>query len=223
MDLTQRLSQEPRQQMITVTLDEILALKKVNEETKPQLEHYFSPTRKEQFIKDYRHFLNTSLIEAKHGYLDKDLYLVFVLSFQFIAPLLEIPVRKELDLFYQLLRERYDIVDPDINLHFSPDEYEESMVGEKEALEIFKEELEESYTGRREIKENIQKRLKQDGIEAIMRWQHEKGLPELAEAFGRSIVIPAFFEFTDKKLVNFYRSATEGINYEVMVPVFEEE
>ncbi|MGC9338081.1 MAG: hypothetical protein ACP5EQ_08395 [Candidatus Cloacimonadia bacterium] len=209
--------------MITVTLDEILSLTKIHEEEKPQLEQYFSPSKKKQFIKDYRHFLNTCLLEARHGNLDKDLYLVLVLSFQFIAPLLEIPVKKELELFYQVLSERYDIEDPDINLHFSPDEYEGGMISEEEALEIFREELDESYTGRREIKESVQKRLKQDGIKAVMHWQQKKALPELAEAFGRSIVIPEFFSFTDKKLVNFYRSATAGINYEVMVPVFGEE
>lgn len=223
MDLSQGLRQEPRQQLIRVTLDEILSLNKVHEDDKPQLKQYFSPTRKDQFIKDFHHFLNTCLLEARHGNLDKDLYLLFVLSFQFVAPLLEIPVQKELELFYQVLRERYDIEDPDINLYFSPDEYEEGMITEEEALETFREELKESYTGRRELKENVQKRLKQDGIEAIMHWQQKKALPELAEAFGRSIVIPEFFSFTDKKLVNFYRKATEGIHYEVMVPVFEEE
>jgi hypothetical protein len=223
MELSQGLRQEPRQQMITVTLDEILSLKKVHEQDKPQLEHYFSPSRKEQFIKDYRHFINSCLLEAKQGNLDTNLYLVLLLSFQFVAPLLDIPVQNEMELFYKVLSERYNIEDPDINLHFSPDEYEGNMISEEEALETFREELEESYTGRREIKESVQKRLKQDGIEAIMHWQQKKGLPELAEAFGRSIVIPEFFSFTDKKLVKFYRSTTDGINYEVMVPVFMEE
>ncbi len=54
-----------------------------------------------------------------------------------------------------------------------------------------------------------------------MKWQQLKGIPELAEAFGRSIVIPSFFTFADKKLTSFYRRTTEGINYEVAVPDFE--
>ena len=48
-----------------------------------------------------------------------------------------------------------------------------------------------------------------------------KEIPELAEAFGRSIVIPSFFSYSDKKLTAFYRSATEGIMYEIAVPDFD--
>jgi hypothetical protein len=82
-------------------------------------------------------------------------------------------------------------------------------------------ELENSYEGKREVRESVQKRLKQDGIEAIMKWLHAKGIPELAEAFGRSIVIPSFFSFVDKRLVEFYRKTTGDIRYEVAVPEFE--
>ena len=53
-----------------------------------------------------------------------------------------------------------------------------------------------------------------------MKWQKVKGIPELAEAFGRSIVIPSFFSFIDKKLISFYRKTTGGIAYEVAVPEF---
>jgi hypothetical protein len=77
------------------------------------------------FIKDYLHYLNTSLLEAKHGRLDLDLYLVFVLSFQFTSPLLEIPVKKELDHFYHILEHHYGVNELDINLHFTIDEPEE--------------------------------------------------------------------------------------------------
>ena len=108
----------------------------------------------------------------------------------------------------------------DINLHFTTNELEEGMVAEEVALVSFRRELENSYDGRREVKESVQKRLKQDGIAAIMKWQQEKGIPELAEAFGRSIVIPSFFSFIDKKLVEFYRKTTRGISYEVAVPDF---
>ncbi len=46
----------------------------------------------------------------------------------------------------------------------------------------------------------------------------EHSLPSLAEAFGRSIVIPSFFSFSDKKLVAFYRSATPRICYRAAIP-----
>lgn len=218
MALHQSLRMVPGQRLITVSIDEILTAKPLHEDEKPQLEQYFSPSRREQFIKDYRHYLNSSLLDVRHGKLSQDLYLSFVLSFQFVAPLLEIPVHREFELFKQILDERYRLEDPDLNLHFSPDDYESGMIGEEDVLEAFRDELEESYSGRRDIKETVQKRLKQDGITAIMKWQQKKGLPQLAEAFGRSIVIPAFFSFTDKKLVDFYRRTTEGISYEVMVP-----
>lgn len=211
----------PEQRMHTVTIEEILALGEQIESIQPPLEHYFSPTRKEMFIKDYLHYLNTSLLEVKHGHLDLDLYLVFVLSFQFTSPLLEIPVKKELDHFHHILEHHYDVDDLDINLHFTNDEPEEGMVAEEDALLSFRRELENSYEGKREVRESVQKRLKQDGIEAIMKWLHAKGIPELAEAFGRSIVIPSFFSFVDQKLVEFYRKTTGDIRYEVAVPEFK--
>jgi hypothetical protein len=211
----------PEQRMHTVTIEDILTLGEQIESIQPPLEHYFSPTRKEMFIKDYLHYLNTSLLEAKHGRLDLDLYLVFVLSFQFTSPLLEIPVKKELDHFYHILEHHYGVNNLDINLHFTTDEIEEGMMAEEDALLSFRQELDYSYEGKRELRESIQKRLKQDGIEAIMRWQHTKAIPELAEAFGRCIVIPAFFSFVDKKLVGFYRKTTGNIRYEVAVPEFE--
>jgi hypothetical protein len=158
------------------------------------------------------------LLEVKHGNLDLDLYLVFVLTFQFIAPLLGIPVEKELGLFYKILEQRYDVDEMDINLHFSTYEGSNKMIGEEEALSAFRQELDATWEGRREVKERVQKRLKQDGIRAIMRWQQEKDFPELAEAFGRSVVIPSFFSFRDRKLLGFYQSTTEGITYEVAVP-----
>ncbi len=219
MALSMRPSQSPQQRMHTITIDEIIALGEVQPDVgKPQLEHYFSPAKREQFEKDYIHYLNSSLLNAKHGELDMDLYLVFVLSFQFIAPLLDISVEDELEQFLKILQKRYGMNDPDINLHFTTDDYDEGMIGEEKALESFREELDESYEGRREVKESVQKRLKKDAIDSIMEWQQKKELTELAEAFGRSIVIPAFFDFTDKKLVGFYRRATEGISYEVAVP-----
>ncbi|HEC43809.1 MAG TPA: hypothetical protein ENI20_13380 [Bacteroides sp.] len=211
----------PEQRMHTVTIEEILSLGESIQNNQPSLEHYFSPTRKEMFIKDYLHYLNTSLLDAKHGNLDLDLYLVLVLSFQFTSPLLEIPVEKELGLFYHIHENHYNVDDLDINLHFTTDEPEKGMVAEEDALLSFRNELENSYDGRRGVKESVQKRLKQDGIRAIMNWQQAKGIPELAEAFGRSIVIPSFFSFIDKKLVEFYRETSRGIRYEVAVPDFE--
>lgn len=209
--------------MHTVTIDEIVELGKHLDTPHPPLENYFSPTRKERFIKDYLHYLNSSLLDAKHGHLDLDMYLVFVFSFQFTAPLLKIPAEKELGIFYRILEHQYEVEDLDINLHFSMDDPGEGMLGEKDALAAFRQELENSYEGRREIKEPVQKRLKQDGIEAIMKWQQIKSITELAEAFGRSIVIPSFFSFTDKKLIDFYRRSTDGITYEVAIPEFEKE
>lgn len=218
MDLSLKPQQRPEQRMHTVTIEEILRLGDQANKDRPALENYFSPSKRAQFEKDFIHYLNTSLLEMKHGHLDMDLYLVFVLSFQFITPLLEIPAEKELKLFYRLLEQKYDVEKLDVNLHFTADDYHKGMVGEEKALSSFREELDESYSGRREVKETVQKRLKQDGIEAIMKWQQEKGLPELAEAFGRCVVLPSFFSFKDKKLLDFYRRSTEGITYEVAVP-----
>jgi len=216
------LRQVPEQRMQILTIEEILAIGHQRQEDKPQLEHYFSPSKKEKFVKDYIHFLNSCLLDVKQGKLEKDLYLLLVLNFQFVAPLLEIHSEKELGLFYRLLEQKYEIESPDINLHFTTEEFEENMVGEEEALETFRKELDEIYTGRRDLKESVQARLKQDGIHAIMDWQKTKKLPELAEAFGRSIVIPSFFSFYDRKLVEFYNRNTEGIRYEIEIPEFGE-
>jgi hypothetical protein len=210
--------QRPEQGMKTVTIEEILSLGRKFAITQPPLEHYFSPGRKEQFIKEYIHYLNSSLLEAKHGQMDLDLYLMFVISFQFIAPLLGISAEKEMVLFYRIVQENYQVAEPDINLHFTINTIEEGMAGEDEALSSFRHELEHSYTGRREVKESVQGRLKQDGIESINNWQKEKDLPSLAEAFGRSIVIPSFFSSLDKRLVQFYQDSTAGITYEVAIP-----
>jgi len=208
----------PEQRMRTVSIDEILTLGEKLPGDRPQLEHYFSPTKKEAFIKDYLHYLNSGLLDAKHGKLDMDIYLVFVLSFQFIAPLLEIPAEKELGNFYKMLQKTYEIEDIDLNLHFSKEQHKSGMVSEQEAINTFRDELEDTYNGIREVKESVQKRLKMDGIESIMLWQKEKSIPALAKAFGRSIVIPSFFSFMDKKMVRFYRGTTHGITYRVAVP-----
>ena len=208
----------PEQRIQTVTIDEILTLCENETDHKPALEHYFSPPKKEVFIKEFLHYLNSGLLEAKHGNMDRNQYLVFVLSFQFTAPLLEIPAEKELGLFFRILQKTYNVEEIDLNLHFCLEDLDEKMMGEKEVLESFRDELEESYQGSREVKESVQKRLKQDAIGSIMFWQQNETLPELAEAFGRSIVIPSFFSFSDKKLVNFYKSTTVGITYQVSVP-----
>ena len=208
----------PEQRMRTVSIDEILTLGEKLPGDRPQLEHYFSLTKKEAFIKDYLHYLNSGLLDAKHGKLDMDLYLVFVLSFQFTAPLLEIPAEKELGIFYKMLRKTYEIEEIDLNLHFSKEQHKSGMVSEQEAINTFRDELEDTYNGIREVKESVQKRLKMDAIESIMQWQKEKSIPALAKAFGRSIVIPSFFSFMDKKMVRFYRGTTQGITYRVAVP-----
>jgi hypothetical protein len=208
----------PEQRMRTVSIDEILTLGEKLPDDRPQLEQYFSPTKKEAFIKDYLHYLNSGLLDAKHGKLDMDLYLVFVLSFQFTAPLLEIPAEKELGIFYKMLQKTYEIEEIDLNLHFSKEQHKSGMVSEQEAINTFRDELEDTYNGIREVKESVQKRLKMDAIESIMQWQKEKSIPALAKAFGRSIVIPSFFSFMDKKMVRFYRGTTQGITYRVAVP-----
>ena len=51
-----------------------------------------------------------------------------------------------------------------------------------------------------------------------MQWQREQTLKTLAEAFGRSVVIPAFFSFLDKRLIGFYRDNSGGITYRVAIP-----
>ena len=60
--------------------------------------------------------------------------------------------------------------------------------------------------------------VKKDAIASIMEWQKEQSIPSLAEAFGRSIVIPSFFSYADRRLLHFYRQTTEGITYRVAVP-----
>ena len=208
----------PEQRMRTLSLDELVSILVHEPGEKPQLEQYFSPTKKEQFIKDFLHYLNTGLLEAKHGNLDLDKYLAFILSFQFTAPLLEISTEKELGIFYRILEKNYEVESLDLNLHFSRESRESGMISEQEALNAYRDELEDAYSGLREVKEGVQKRLKQDAIEAIMSWQKEKSNTALAEAFGRSVVIPSFFSFMDKKTLRFYRAATQGITYRVAVP-----
>lgn len=208
----------PEHKMRTVTIDEIVNACENDPGSKPPLEHYFSPTKKEAFIKEFLHYLNSGLLDAKHGSLDKDQYLAFVLSFQFTAPLLEIQAEKELGLFFRILQKTYKVEELDMNLHFSMDEYEGEMVGEKEALDAFRSEVGDYYGEDREVRESVQGRLKKDAIGAIMEWQREKEIPQLAEAFGRSIVIPSFFSFNDKKMLRFYRQNTDCITYRVAVP-----
>jgi hypothetical protein len=208
----------PEHQMRTVTIDEIVSACENDPGSKPPLEHYFSPTKKEVFIKEFLHYLNSGLLDAKHGRLDKEQYLAFVLSFQFTAPLFEIQTEKELGLFFRILQKTYKVEELDMNLHFSMEEYEGDMVGEKEAMEAFRSELGDYYGEDREVRESIQRRLKNDAMGAIMEWQREKDIPQLAEAFGRSIVIPSFFSFSDKKMLRFYRQNTVGITYRVAVP-----
>jgi len=204
--------------MQMVDLDEIVAGLAEKSDKRPPLEHYFSPPRKEAFIKGFLHYLNTELLEAKHGNLDLELYLVFILTFQFTSPLLEIPTGNELELFTRILKKNYEIGDPDMNLHFGLEGENGEMLGEAEALQAYRNELDHSWQGSREVKEGVQKRLKTDAIDAIMKWQRDQSLPYLAEAFGRSIVIPSFFDFTDKKMIGFYRENTKGITYQVAVP-----
>ena len=210
--------QRPEHRLRPVSIDEILSIFSNEAHKKPPLEHYFSPTKREVFIKDYLHFLNSGLLEAKNGKLDLDQYLVFILSFQFTAPLLEIPTVKELGIFYRILQKNYMVEDIDMNLHFSKDQHAGGMVSEQEAINTFRDELEDAYHGIREVKESVQKRLNKDAIESIMQWQRDKSITALAEAFGRSIVIPSFFSFMDKKTVKFYRGTSQGITYSVAVP-----
>lgn len=210
--------QRPEQGMCTVSIDELVGICESEARIKPTLEHYFSPTKKAYFIKEFLHYINSGLLEARQGKLHRDQYLAFILSFQFTAPLLEISTEKELVLFYRILRKTYAVDEIDLNLHFSMELYEGKMLGEKEALQAFRNEVDEYFGDSREVKKSVRKRLKQDGISAIMSWQKEQGLPQLAEAFGRSIVIPSFFSFTDKRLILFYKRNTDGISYRVAVP-----
>ena len=208
----------PEQRMRTVSIDQFLTIFESDAGDKPQLENYFSPTKKEAFIKEFLHYLNSGLLDARHGGLDFDHYLVFVLSFQFVAPMLDIPSEKEFGLFYRILRKTYKVEEVDMNLHFSTGDYSGDMVGEKEAVEAFRHELGQTYSGSREVRESVQKRVKKDALGAISHWQEEHSLPALAEAFGRSIVIPSFFSYVDKRLVRLYRETTAGITYRVAVP-----
>lgn len=204
--------------MQTVTIDEVLNISDQDTGKKPPLEHYFSPTKKEAFIKEFLHYLNSGLLEAKHGSMDRVLYLAFILSFQFTAPLLEITAEKELVLFYRILQKTYNVEEIDLNLHFGMEQYEGVMAEEKEALEAFGRELDDYFGDSRGVKASVQKRVRKDAINSILAWQREQNLPVLAEAFGRSIVIPSFFLCKDNRLVQFYRKTTGGITYRVAVP-----
>lgn len=204
--------------MRTLSIDEILTVCDQDPGGKPALEYYFSPTKKEQFIKEFLHYINTQLLEAKHGKMDMDSYLVLVFSFQFTAPLLEIPAEKELGQFYRILQKTYGVEEIDLNLHFGTEEHNEGTLGEQAAMKTFRRELRETYEGTREIKESVQKRIKKDAIEAIMAWQEEKTLTRLARAFGRCVVLPAFFSCINRRLIAFYKETTEGITYRVAVP-----
>ena len=208
----------PEQQMRIVTIDEIVSACESDPGAKPTLEHYFSPTKKDSFIKGFLHYLNTGLLEAKHGKLHREQYLAFILSFQFTAPLLEIQAEKELGKFYRILQKTYEVDEVDLNMHFSMEQYEGEMAGEEEALEAFRSEVDGFFGDSREVKESVQKRVKNDAISSIIVWQREQSIPVLAEAFGRTIVIPSFFSFSDSKLLEFYRRNTEGITYRVAVP-----
>ena len=210
--------QRPEQRMQTVSIEEVVRACENAPGGKPPLEHYFSPTKKASFIKKFLHYLNTGLLEAKHGQLDAEQYLAFVLSFQFTAPLLEIPAEKELGLFFRILQNTYGVKELDLNLHFGTEDHDSDMVGEKEALEALRHDLEDSFGGSREVKESVRKRIKKDAVKSILDWQREKSIPTLAEAFGRSIVIPSFFSFRDHKLLQFYKANTVGIMYRVTVP-----
>jgi hypothetical protein len=209
--------QRPEQGMRILSIEEVISLLEFQGGDRPLLEHYFSPTKKDAFIKDFLHYLNTLLLDARHGNLDWDRYLVLVLTFQFTAPLLEIPAEKEFGLFYRILQKNYGVEEIDLNLHFINQD-DEAVLDEDKVLKKYREELKETYAGSREIKENVQKRVKKDAIDAIMAWQHENSLPRLATAFGRSVVIPVFFSCSNRKLIEFYRQTTGGVTYKVEVP-----
>ena len=121
-------------------------------------------------------------------------------------------------LFYNILQKNYQVEEIDLNLHFSMETRVSVMKSEQEAINAFRDELEDGYMGNRELKESVQKRLKHDANEAILQWQREQNITSLAEAFGRSVVIPSFFSFLDKKTLKFYRATTQGITYRVAVP-----
>ncbi len=204
--------------MQTLSIEEVLTIIEYDVGERPLLENYFSPTKKGRFIKEFLHYLNTLLLKAKQGKLDADRYLVLVFSFQFTAPLLEVSAEKEFGLFYRILKEKYGVEEIDLNLHFGTEEQTEGHIGEQESVLTFRQELKESYEGAREIKETVQKRIKKDAIEAIMSWQGEKTTPALAQAFGRTLVIPAFFSCTNRRLIAFYKETTGGITYQVAIP-----
>lgn len=208
----------PEQRMKSLSIEEVLSLCSAGERKKPPLEHYFSPTKKEAFIKDYLRFLNSGLMDAKQQGLDTDQYVLFILSFQFVAPLLEIPAEKEFGLFFRILEKWYNVEELDLNLHFSTEHHEKGTMSEQEAINAFRDELEDRYKGIRQVKESVHGRLRKDAIAAIMKWQKDKSIPSLAEAFGRTVVIPSFFNFMDKRMIRFYRGTTQGITYRVAVP-----
>ena len=118
--------------MRTVAIEDIICVFDKDRGRKPTLEHYFSPSKKAHFIKEFLHYLNTSLLEARHGELHREQYLALILSFQLSAPLLEIPAEKELGLFYRILQKTCKVEEIDLNLHFSMAEYEGALVGEQE-------------------------------------------------------------------------------------------
>ena len=50
---------------------------------------------------------------------------------------------------------------------------------------------------------------KNDAISSIMEWQREQSISSLAEAFGRSIVIPSFFSYADRRLIQLLEFLTK--------------
>lgn len=184
----------------------------------PPLADYFSPTRTQRFMEDYREFLRTMTYRTRQAELGEEGYVAMALSLQFTAPLLGIEASGELRGFCEALSKTYGIREPDLSLRFLGDEPEEGAWDEFSALHAYASQLQDAYKAKRSASHAAQAKVKRDGIEAVMTYQRERTLGALAEAFGRSVVVPAFFEYKDKRLVGFYRSVTEGVRYSLCVP-----
>jgi len=228
MDMSMRLTQT-----YDCTIDEIITLldepSKYTPLLRKGLEDYFSPAKSGSIEKEFEKYLKHEMYMMKNNDFSRDNYIALTLSFQFTSPLLGLMKQDETGIYVQykkfqkLLKEKYDLSDPRMKFDIRED-VPESFLDEHDALDAYSDDLEENFGKDRNIKESVQDRLRQDGNNAVKLWQNkcksqdEASLAALSEAFGRCVVIPTFFSYKDKKLLNFYHESTKNIKYYIEIP-----
>jgi hypothetical protein len=225
------------------TLDEIVGLWRGVTDKHPELvkglEDYFGHDRSERLSAAFTNYLRGELLAIKRDTIHRDQYVSLALSFEFTARLLGLFKADANNAIYlsfldfqKVLKQKYNTSLPQVKFDFEGGtDSENKFLGEDEALKDYSNNLDEDFKGNRDVKDLACTKLRNDGIKAVMRWQHyrkelcsqtgsyiENCKCVLSEAFGRSIVIPAFFSIHDKKLENFYRKSTDDIKYYIEVP-----